>query len=124
MKRALVVFSMAFVMAMVVFSFAAEKGKLDLKVGEERYVCNCGEKCACKTISMNQGKCTCGNDMVKAKVVKVEKGKASFKAEGWKQERSFKTIGKYACNGSPDCKCGTIGQNPGKCTCGVEMKKI
>lgn len=71
MKRALVVFSMAFVMAMVVFSFAAEKGKLDLKVGEERYVCNCGEKCACKTISMNQGKCTCGNDMVKAKVVKV-----------------------------------------------------
>ena len=124
MKKALVVFSMVFVMAMVAFSFAAEKGKLDLKAGDERYVCNCGEKCACNTISMNQGKCTCGNDMVKAKVVKVEKGKASLKAEGWEKERSFKTIGKYACNCSPVCKCGTISQNPGKCTCGVEMRKL
>jgi len=124
MKRALVVFSMVFVMAMVAFSLAAEKGKLDLKVGDERYVCNCGEKCACNTISMSQGKCTCGSDMVKAKVVKVETGKASFKAEGWQKERSFKTIGKYACNCSPDCKCGTISQNPGKCTCGSEMKKL
>jgi len=124
MKRALVVFSMVFVMAMVAFSLAAEKGKLDLKVGDERYVCNCGEKCACNMISMSQGKCTCGSDMVKAKVVKVETGKASFKAEGWQKERSFKTIGKYACNCSPDCKCGTISQNPGKCTCGSEMKKL
>ena len=124
MKKALVVFSMVIVMAMVAFSLAAEKGKLDLKVGDERYVCNCGEKCACNMISMNQGKCTCGNDMVKAKVVKVEQGKASFKAEGWQKERSFKTIGKYACNCSPDCKCGTISQNPGKCTCGSEMKKL
>ncbi len=124
MKKALVVFPIVFVMTMVAFSFGAEKGKLDLKVGDERYVCNCDEKCACKTISMNQGKCACGNDMVKAKVVKVEKGKANFKAEGWQKERSFKTIAKYACNCAPDCKCGTISQNPGKCTCGAEMKKI
>jgi hypothetical protein len=70
------------------------------------------------------GKCTCGNDMVKAKVVKIEKGKADFKAEGWQKERSFKIIGKYACNCSPECKCGTISQNPGKWTCGSEMKKV
>jgi hypothetical protein len=124
MKRALVISLVVLIMAVAAFSLAAEKSKLTLKVGDERYVCNCGEKCACNTISMNQGKCTCGNDMVKAKVVKVEKGKANFKAEGWQKERTFKTIGKYACNCSPDCKCGTISQNPGKCTCGVEMKKI
>jgi hypothetical protein len=124
MKRALIISLVVLIMAVAVFSLAAEKSKLSLKVGDERYVCNCGEKCACNTISMNQGKCTCGNDMVKAKVVKVEKGKADFKAEGWQKERSFKTIGKYACNCSPECKCGTISQNPGKCTCGTEMKKI
>jgi hypothetical protein len=124
MKRALVISLVVLIMAVAAFSLAAEKSKLTLKVGDERYVCNCGEKCACNTISMNQGKCTCGNDMVKAKVVKVEKGKADFKADGWQKERSFKTIGKYACNCSPECKCGTISQNPGKCTCGTEMKKI
>lgn len=124
MKKAWVVISIVLLMVVAAFSFAAEKGKLDLKVGDERYVCNCGEKCACNTISMSEGKCTCGNDMVKAKVVKVEKGKANFKTEGWQKERTFKTIGKYACDCSPDCKCGTISQNPGKCNCGTEMKKI
>ena len=106
------------------FALAAEKGALDLKVGDERYVCNCGEKCPCNTISSNEGKCTCGSDMVKATVTKVEKGKATFKAAGWEKERTFKTVGKYTCNCSPDCKCGTISQNPGKCTCGSKMKKI
>ena len=106
------------------FALAAEKGVLDLKVGDERYVCNCGEKCPCNTISSNEGKCTCDSDMVKATVTRVEKGKATFKAAGWDKERTFKTVGKYACNCSPDCKCGTISQNPGKCTCGSKMKKI
>ena len=124
MKKAWIVLPVLFVLTMVVFSYAAEKGTLSLKVGDERYVCNCGEKCACNTISSNQGKCTCGNDMVKAKVVKVGKGTADFKAEGWAKARTFKTVGKYMCNCSPDCKCGTISQNPGKCTCGSEMKKI
>jgi hypothetical protein len=124
MKSAWVVVSVVLLIIVAAFSFAAEKGKLDLKVGDERYACTCGEKCACNTISMNQGKCTCGTDMVKAKVLKVEKGKANFKAGGWQKERTFKTIGKYVCDCSPDCKCGTISQNPGKCTCGSDLKKI
>jgi len=124
MKKAWVVVPAVLLMVVVAFSLAAEKGTLTLKVGDERYVCNCGEKCACNTISMNQGQCTCGSDMVKAKVAKVEKGTANFKAEKWQKERTFKTIGKYTCDCSPDCKCGTISQNPGKCTCGAEMKKI
>ena len=123
MKKIMIVFPFV-LMVLAVFAFAAEKGALDLKVGDERYVCNCGEKCPCNTISSNEGKCTCGSDMVKATVTKVEKGKAFFKAAGWDKERTFKTVGKYACSCSPDCKCGTISQNPGKCTCGSKMKKI
>jgi hypothetical protein len=55
---------------------------------------------------------------------KVEKGKAYLKAEGWEKERVFKTEGKYTCDCGPDCKCNTISQNPGKCTCGAEMKAV
>ena len=123
MKKIMVIFPLVFIF-LAAFALAAEKGALDLKVGDERYVCNCGEKCPCNTISSNEGKCTCGSDMVKAAVTKVEKGKATFKAAGWDKERTFKTVGKYACGCSPDCKCGTISQNPGKCTCGSKMKKI
>ena len=123
MKKVALLVSLSFVV-MVAFAFAAEKAAQDLKVGDERYVCNCGPDCPCNTMSVNQGKCTCGKDMVKAKVTKVENGKANFKAEGWDKERTFKTVGKYVCNCGPDCKCGTISQNPGKCTCGKEMKKI
>ena len=123
MKKALIVFPFVFIF-LASFVLAAEKGTLTLKVGDERYVCNCGEKCPCNTISNNEGKCTCGSDMVKAKVTKVEKGKAMFKAANWEKERTFKTIGKYKCGCSPDCKCETISQNPGKCTCGSKMQKI
>lgn len=124
MKRTLIFLLAMLLIVMGGLAIAQEKGKLDLKVGDERYVCNCGESCPCNTISMNPGKCTCGNEMVKAKVVKVDKGKADFMAEGWKKARTFKTVGKYACACDPSCKCGTISQNPGKCTCGKEMKKI
>ncbi len=124
MKKVWGIVPIVLLVVALAFSFAAEKSKQGLKAGDERYVCNCGEKCACNTISMSQGKCTCGSDMVKAKIAKVEKGKADFKAEGWQQNRTFKTVAKYVCNCSPDCKCGTISQNPGKCTCGSELKKI
>jgi hypothetical protein len=62
--------------------------------------------------------------MVKAKVMKVEEDHVMLKADSWEKERSFKTTGKYACACGPDCKCNTISQNPGKCTCGNEMKKV
>jgi hypothetical protein len=55
---------------------------------------------------------------------KVEAGKATFKAAGWEKERVFKTVGKYMCACGPECKCDTISQNPGNCTCGKKMKKI
>ena len=39
----------------------AEKGTMELKVGDEVYACNCGEKCPCNTMSRNPGNCTCGS---------------------------------------------------------------
>lgn len=105
-------------------AFADTFGKMDLKVGDEVYACNCGMSCPCQTMSRMSGKCTCGNEMVKAKVMKVEEGKVMLKAESWDTERPFKTTGKYACACGADCKCGTISQNPGKCPCGMEMKKV
>src|SRR5512139_1695047 len=123
MKRShIAVLVSVLLVAVVAFSLAQSRGKLDLKVGDELSVCNCGEKCACTTMSRSPGQCTCGKDMVKAKVTKIEKGKASMKAEGWEKERPFKMAGKVACACPPDCKCDTISQNPGKCTCGKDMK--
>lgn len=125
MKKTLfVAFSFVLVVALAALSFAGAKSKMELKAGDEVYACNCGEKCPCDTMSRNAGKCTCGKDMVKAKVTKVEEGKAYLQASGWAKERAFKTTGQYACACGPDCKCDTISQNPGKCTCGVEMEKV
>ncbi len=105
-------------------AFAGMMNKMELKVGDEVYACNCGESCPCQTMSRAAGNCACNNPMVKAKVMKVEKDMVMLKADSWDKERPFKTTGKYACACGPECKCNTISQNPGKCACGVEMKKV
>ena len=119
-KVLLVVVGILFTLGLVsTVSFAATS-KMNVKVGDEIYVCNCGEACDCDTISRNPGNCTCGKPLVKAKVTKVEKG--MIYVEG--QTKGFKSVGKYACACGPACKCDTISQKPGKCTCGKEMKKV
>lgn len=105
-------------------AFAVTFGKIDLKEGDEIYACNCGADCPCQTMAKMAGNCTCGKEMVKAKVVKLEDGVAMMKADAWDKERSFKTVGKYACACGEGCKCGTISQNPGKCVCGNDLKKV
>jgi hypothetical protein len=125
MKKSLfLVLGVLVAMAMVVVAFAGTTTKLDLKVGEEIYACACGEGCPCQTMSRNKGQCVCKKDLVKAKVVKVEKGTVSLKAEGWEKPRPFKTQGKFACACGPECKCDTISQKEGKCTCGKDMKEV
>ena len=96
--------------------------EMKLAAGQEVYACDCGVTCPCDTLSMKPGKCTCGKEMVKAKVLSVGEGTATLMVSG--EERTFKTIGKYACACGPKCPCNTISQNPGKCACGVEMKKV
>lgn len=125
MKRSLrIVLVTLLSLIMVGAAFAAAAGKMDLKVGGEVYVCNCGPSCPCHTMSLKEGNCTCGNKMVKAKVTKVDKDMAYVKAEGWDKPRGFTTQGKYMCACGPSCNCGTISQNPGKCVCGNDMKAV
>jgi len=118
MKKLIV---LTIVLTMAFASFAlADKTEMTAKVGDQLYVCGCGEGCYCDTMSRNPGTCTCGKDLVKSKVVKVEKGKLTM--EG--RKRPFVSIGKYACACGPDCKCDTISQNPGNCSCGKAMKEV
>lgn len=122
MKKALlVIMGILFTIGLVsTVSIASTDGKMNVKVGDEVYVCGCGEACDCGTVSRNPGNCTCGKPMVKTKVTKVKKGMISV--EG--QTKTFKNAGKYTCACGPDCKCDTISQKPGKCSCGKEMKEV
>jgi len=124
MKKVLAI-SMGLLLCLVMVGFsvaALQDGKMMLKVGDEVYVCGCGEGCPCLTMSKNQGKCSCGKDLVKGKVTKVEDGKATVMVNG--KEQVFLTKGKYACACGPGCNCDTISQSPGKCGCGSEMKPV
>lgn len=123
MKRIALLLAVLVTLVAVTLVFARDKSTMELKVGDEIYACNCGEKCPCNTMSMNAGKCTCGKEMIKAKVTKVEGGKAMLSAAGWEKDRPHAMTGKFMCNCGPECKCDTISQQAGKCTCGKEMKK-
>lgn len=122
MKKIVAVILVALI-AVVGLAVAVEKGTMELKAGDSVYACNCGDKCGCRSMAKTEAKCTCGNQMVKATVVKVEGGKVMLKAAGWDKERAFPTKGKYACT-CENCNCGMISQNPGKCGCNVDMTKI
>jgi hypothetical protein len=118
MKKALI-FAIVFSLALSTFALA-DKTKMKARVGDELYVCACGEGCPCDSMSRNHGQCTCGKDLVKTKVTKVEKGKITVESRG----KPFVSVGKYACDCGPDCKCDTISQNPGNCTCGKKMMEV
>ena len=118
MKKALILM-VIFTLAFVTFALA-DKTKMNVKVGDEIYVCACGDGCPCDTMSRNMGQCSCGKDMVKTKVTKVEKGMITVASRG----KPFIGTGKYACDCGPECKCDTISQNPGNCSCGKKMVEV
>jgi hypothetical protein len=122
-RNLLLAAGMLLILALVGFAYQSSTGKLAVKTGEEYYVCNC-TSCPCNTISSLKGKCGCGNDLVKAKVTKVEKDTASFKAEAWDKDRQFNTVGQYVCGCGSQCTCKTVSQKPGKCGCGHDLKKV
>lgn len=123
MKRILAIgLALVFVFVAASLSFAAVvNGKIDVKKGDEVYVCGC-EKCPCMTMSRSAGKCSCGKDLVKGTVAKVEKGKAYVMVDG--KEKAFKTTGKYVCPCGAGCPCDTISQKPGKCGCGKDLMPV
>jgi hypothetical protein len=113
---------MALLLALAVAAVAAESGSMTLKPGDEVYVCNCGTACPCDTMANKAGNCSCGKPLVQGKVKQVGEGTATIQVGT--EERSFKTVGKYACACGSACTCGTISQNPGKCVCGKEMAAV
>ena len=117
---------LSFVVLVCCLSFAvvvfADKDLPVFKKGETVYVCGCGEGCDCLTVSRKEGKCSCGNKLVKTTVAKVEEGKLVASVKG--KELTFSTKAKYACACGEGCKCGTISQKQGTCGCGKEMKEV
>jgi hypothetical protein len=88
-KKALfVVLGMMLATCLVVVSFASSK--MDVKAGDEVYVCNCGEDCACGSRSKDPGNCTCGKPMVKTTVTKVDEN-GNISVEG--QKKTYKSGG-------------------------------
>ncbi len=90
---------------------------MDIQTGDELYACNCGKDCGCHSMAKVPGNCTCGKEMVKARVVKAGGGTAILISDVWGRMRIFKMIGNYSCE-----KCGMVSQEPGNCCCGEEMK--
>jgi len=121
MKKGLISLLVTVVLACAVIAFA-DKGVPVFKQGDTVFVCACGEACDCKTMSRKEGKCTCGKALGKGEITSIEGDKAMVKLAG--QELSFTTKAKFTCDCGEACKCGTISQKPGKCTCGKEMKKV
>ena len=118
MKK-LLILTLVFILALATLALA-DKTKMTAKVGDQLYVCGCGEGCPCDTMSRNPGQCTCGKDLVKTKVTKVEKGMITVES----RKKPFISVAKYVCDCGPECKCDTISQNPGNCTCGKKMKMV
>ena len=123
MKR-LLILACAVIFAFVFIGAAAAAAdtKITFKKGDEVYVCGCGAGCPCLTMSKKAGKCSCGKDLVKTTIDKVEKGKAYVTVDG--KTVVFKTTGKYACACGANCDCGKISRKSGECVCGKPMKAV
>jgi hypothetical protein len=125
MKRffvVLMVMALGFGFSSLSFAEPIKGGKMEVKAGDEIYVCGCGAGCDCKTVSKKEGKCGCGNKLIKVKVTKVEKDMAYYTLDG--KELSTTLVGKYKCACGATCDCQTISQKPAKCGCGKEMEKV
>ena len=100
-----------------------------------KYVCGCGDNCACGTNGDKPGTCVCGKPLVYKKVLKEDNlnywicpcdsdaldPKDPTMCACGKKLMSFPKKGRYGC-ACAGCDCNTQSIGPGKCPCGVEMK--
>lgn len=119
-----VVMTMLLVIGAVSLAYAGKghNGKFDTKAGDTIYVCGCGDGCDCGSLGKKEGKCSCGKDMVKTTVTRVEKGKVFYNLDG--KELSAPAKGAYACGCGDGCDCSSVSQKPGKCGCNKDMVKV
>lgn len=118
------------------------------KAAEERhdvlYTCNCGPQCNSSSVSTKQEDCKCGRPMQWGHVIKTEGNDAilCLCAEGCKcsgldpkdpskcacgnpvKRVSLKGTGIYFCNCGGSCTCNTVSDKPGRCKCGMDLKKV
>lgn len=105
------------------------------------YVCNCGDECACGTVAVEPGTCSCGTELKRAHLVKVEGNEgllctcdgdctctidpedATKCSCGTGVRRvSFEGTGLHFCNcGGGSCTCNHVTAAPGRCACGMEL---
>lgn len=114
--------TLVLVLALAFAVVAAEPSRMELKVGDQVYVCACGESCPCDSMARRASKCACGKDLEPGTVTQVGDGTAVIKTSA--AERTFKTVGKYACACGAACDCGSISQHPGKCACGKDLAAV
>ena len=108
--------------AVVFMASAPAMAKSAFKVGDEVYVCGCGAGCDCLMMSHKAGKCACGKDLVKTKIEKIAKGKATVMVNG--KAEVFPVTGKYVCACGKGCNCDAVSQKAGECGCGKPMKEV
>ncbi len=112
--------------------------------GADVYFCDCEEGCPCPSPYLEPGSCECGLALAKGKVIRIDREKNKIylcKCDDQKcpcafdpkdqtkcgcnyKVKEYPLKGKYVCNCGPDCKCNTVSVNPGKCSCGVPLKKV
>ena len=139
-RKYLLAFAVMAAAAVVVGSVLASLPE-DKGAGSILYVCNCGDHCACNTVSTKPGKCACGAELVPTHVLKIEGDQAILctcgkdctckinpddptKCGCGKPVKKVSIKGMYVCGCSGGCSCNTVSDTPGKCKCGAEMKKI
>jgi len=108
------------------------------------YTCNCGEQCKCNTVSTEPGNCACGAPLKWGHVLKVEGNEAILcqcnegcGCSGFDPKDPSKcscgkpvkrvnmtNTGVYFCNCGGSCFCNTVSGEPGKCKCGMNLKKV
>ncbi|MBI5685108.1 MAG: hypothetical protein HZC54_08495 [Verrucomicrobia bacterium] len=118
MKKLYIIAAVITVLGTVGAAVAAGQAQVSLKAGDTAFVCGCGPKCGCSTVSLKEGKCACGHDLAKVTVSKVKGATASYEADG--KAKTMKLTGKYVCACGTGC-CQMVSNKPGKCACGKDM---
>ena len=123
---------------------SAQANSTDSERRDVLYTCNCGPECTCNSVSTQPGDCSCGKPMKWGHVIKTEGNEAILcqcgegcKCSGLDEKDPTKCkcgtavkrvnlagTGIYFCNCGGSCTCNVVSDKPGKCKCGMDLKKV